>query len=81
MIIGNKVQTSVKKKHQNFTQIPPYKLIQQITYKCQLAGLKVIETDIVTPVKLLQLILSYQLNIKFLGVNESNVVYSEVQLV
>ena len=70
-----------KKKHQNFTQIPPYKLIQQITYKCQLAGLKVIETDIVTPVKLLHLSKSYQLNMKLMGVNESNVVYSGVQLV
>ena len=44
-----------KKNNQNFTQIPHYKLIQQITYKCQLAGVKVIETDIVTPVKLLHL--------------------------
>ncbi|MDE5077323.1 MAG: zinc ribbon domain-containing protein [Trichodesmium sp. St2_bin6] len=34
-----------KKNYQNFTPIPPYKLIQQITYKCQLAGLKVIETE------------------------------------
>ena len=44
-----------KKNNQNFTQIPHYKLIQQITYKCQLAGVKVIETDIVTPVKHLRL--------------------------
>ncbi|NET28823.1 transposase [Okeania sp. SIO1I7] len=34
-----------KKNNQNFTQIPHYKLIQQITYKCQLAGIKVIETE------------------------------------
>lgn len=34
-----------KKNNQNFTQIPHYKLIQQITYKCQLAGVKVIETE------------------------------------
>jgi len=40
-----------KKNNQNFTQIPHYKLIQQITYKCQLVGVKVIETDIVTQVK------------------------------
>ncbi|GGA40689.1 RNA-guided endonuclease TnpB family protein [Okeania sp. KiyG1] len=33
-----------KKNNQNFTQIPHYKLIQQITYKCQLVGVKVIET-------------------------------------
>lgn len=70
-----------KKNYQNFTPIPPYKLIQQITYKCQLAGLKVIETDIVTPVKLLHLSKSYQLNMKLMGVNKSNVVYSGVQLV
>ena len=70
-----------KKNNQNFTQIPHYKLIQQITYKCQLAGVKVIEMDIVTPVKLLHLINSHQLNMKLMGVNESNVVYSGVQLV
>ncbi|MCL2933584.1 MAG: IS200/IS605 family accessory protein TnpB-related protein [Trichodesmium sp. MAG_R03] len=70
-----------KKNNQNFTQIPHYKLIQQITYKCQLAGLKVIETDIVTPVKLLHLTKSSQLNMKLMGVNESKVVYSGVQLV
>ncbi|NET26797.1 transposase [Okeania sp. SIO1I7] len=34
-----------KKNNQNFTQIPHYKLIQQITYKCQLVGVKVIETE------------------------------------
>ena len=34
-----------KKNNQNFTQIPHYKIIQQITYKCQLAGIKVIETE------------------------------------
>ncbi|NEO53844.1 MAG: IS200/IS605 family element transposase accessory protein TnpB [Okeania sp. SIO3B5] len=34
-----------KKNNQNFTQIPHSKLIQQITYKCQLAGIKVIETE------------------------------------
>ncbi|NEQ77174.1 MAG: IS200/IS605 family element transposase accessory protein TnpB [Okeania sp. SIO2C9] len=34
-----------KKNNQNFTQIPHYKLIQQITYKCQLVGIKVIETE------------------------------------
>ncbi len=34
-----------KKNNQNFTQIPHYKLIQQITYKCQLAGIKVMETE------------------------------------
>ncbi|MGD1713891.1 RNA-guided endonuclease InsQ/TnpB family protein [Dapis sp. BLCC M172] len=34
-----------KKNNQNFTQIPHSKLIQQITYKCQLAGVKVIETE------------------------------------
>nr|WP_293110202.1 hypothetical protein [Okeania sp. SIO2F4] len=33
-----------KKNNQNFTQIPHYKLIQQITYKCELAGIKVMET-------------------------------------
>ncbi|NEO54661.1 MAG: IS200/IS605 family element transposase accessory protein TnpB [Okeania sp. SIO3B5] len=33
-----------KKNNQNFTQIPHGKLIQQITYKCQQAGVKVIET-------------------------------------
>ncbi|MDY7004590.1 MAG: IS200/IS605 family accessory protein TnpB-related protein [Cyanobacteriota bacterium] len=33
------------KNNQNFTQIPHSKLIQQITYKCQLAGIKVIETE------------------------------------
>ena len=70
-----------KKNNQNFTQIPHYKLIQQITYKCQLAGVKVIEMDIVTPVKLLHLINSHQLNMKLMVVNESNVVYSGVQLV
>ncbi|NET44996.1 transposase [Okeania sp. SIO2B3] len=34
-----------KKNNQNFTQIPHYKLIEQITYKCQLAGIKVMETE------------------------------------
>ncbi|NEN93308.1 MAG: IS200/IS605 family element transposase accessory protein TnpB [Okeania sp. SIO3H1] len=34
-----------KKNNQNFTQIPHGKLIQQITYKCQLAGVKVIEME------------------------------------
>ncbi|MDY7008662.1 MAG: transposase [Cyanobacteriota bacterium] len=34
-----------KKNNQNFTQIPHSKLIQQITYKCQLVGIKVIETE------------------------------------
>ncbi|WP_287526997.1 transposase [Okeania sp. SIO2C2] len=34
-----------KKNNQNFTQTPHYKLIQQITYKCQLVGIKVIETE------------------------------------
>ena len=34
-----------KKNNQNFTQIPHDKLIKQITYKCQLAGIKVIETE------------------------------------
>ena len=34
-----------KKNNQNFTQIPHYKLIQQITYKCELAGIKVMETE------------------------------------
>ncbi|MDJ0516226.1 MAG: transposase [Trichodesmium sp. MO_231.B1] len=34
-----------KKNNQNFTQIPHSQLIQQITYKCQLAGVKVIETE------------------------------------
>ena len=34
-----------KKNNQNFAKIPHYKLIQQITYKCQLAGIKVIETE------------------------------------
>jgi len=34
-----------KKNNQNFTQIPHYQLIQLITYKCQLAGVKVIETE------------------------------------
>nr|WP_293076031.1 transposase [Okeania sp. SIO3B5] len=34
-----------KKNNQNFTQIPHSQLIQQITYKCQLAGIKVIETE------------------------------------
>ncbi|WP_367267620.1 IS200/IS605 family accessory protein TnpB-related protein [Okeania sp. SIO2C9] len=33
-----------KKNNQNFTQIPHSKLIEQITYKCQLAGIMVIET-------------------------------------
>ncbi|NEO56881.1 MAG: hypothetical protein F6K54_29705 [Okeania sp. SIO3B5] len=44
MITGNKVQISAKKNNQNFTQIPHGKLIKQITYKCQQAGVKVIET-------------------------------------
>ncbi|WP_293063120.1 transposase [Okeania sp. SIO2B3] len=34
-----------KKNNQNFTQIPHDKLVKQITYKCQLAGIKVIETE------------------------------------
>ncbi|RQH23958.1 RNA-guided endonuclease InsQ/TnpB family protein, partial [Okeania hirsuta] len=34
-----------KKNNQNFTQIPHSKLIQQITYKCQLAGIKVMDTE------------------------------------
>ncbi|MDY7002532.1 MAG: transposase [Cyanobacteriota bacterium] len=34
-----------KRNNQNFTAIPHYKLVQQITYKCQLAGIKVIETE------------------------------------
>ncbi|NEQ74921.1 MULTISPECIES: RNA-guided endonuclease InsQ/TnpB family protein [Okeania] len=34
-----------KKNNQNFTQIPHDKLLKQITYKCQLAGIKVIETE------------------------------------
>ncbi|WP_293161973.1 IS200/IS605 family accessory protein TnpB-related protein [Okeania sp. SIO2C9] len=34
-----------KKNNQNFTQIPHCKLIQQITYKCELAGIKVMETE------------------------------------
>ena len=34
-----------KKNNQNFTQIPHYKPIQQITYKCKLAGFKIIETE------------------------------------
>ena len=34
-----------KKNNQNFTQITHYKLIQQITYKCKLAGFKIIETE------------------------------------
>ncbi|NEP84584.1 MAG: IS200/IS605 family element transposase accessory protein TnpB [Okeania sp. SIO3B3] len=34
-----------KKNNQNFTQIPHDKLVNQITYKCQLAGIKVIETE------------------------------------
>ncbi len=34
-----------KKNNQNFTQIPHSKLIKQITYKCQLVGIKVIETE------------------------------------
>ncbi|WP_293082839.1 IS200/IS605 family accessory protein TnpB-related protein [Okeania sp. SIO3B5] len=33
-----------KINNQKFTQIPHSKLIEQITYKCQLAGIKVIET-------------------------------------
>ncbi|NEN93243.1 MAG: IS200/IS605 family element transposase accessory protein TnpB [Okeania sp. SIO3H1] len=34
-----------KKNNQNFTQIPHDKLLKQIIYKCQLAGIKVIETE------------------------------------
>ncbi|NES88415.1 MAG: IS200/IS605 family element transposase accessory protein TnpB [Okeania sp. SIO2B9] len=34
-----------KKNNQNFTQIPHFKLVKQITYKCVLAGIKVIETE------------------------------------
>ncbi|GGA35905.1 RNA-guided endonuclease TnpB family protein [Okeania sp. KiyG1] len=34
-----------KINNQKFTQIPHSKLIEQITYKCQLAGIKVIETE------------------------------------
>ncbi|MDY7007789.1 MAG: transposase, partial [Cyanobacteriota bacterium] len=34
-----------KINNQKFTQIPHSKLIQQITYKCQLVGIKVIETE------------------------------------
>ncbi len=34
-----------KKNNQNFTQIPHDKLVKQIIYKCQLAGIKVIETE------------------------------------
>ena len=34
-----------KKNNQSFTQIPHAKLIDQITYKCQLAGIKVVVTE------------------------------------
>ncbi|GGA16856.1 IS200/IS605 family accessory protein TnpB-related protein [Okeania sp. KiyG1] len=34
-----------KKNNQNFTQIPHSQLVKQITYKCMLAGIKVIETE------------------------------------
>ncbi|NES64901.1 MAG: IS200/IS605 family element transposase accessory protein TnpB [Okeania sp. SIO2D1] len=34
-----------KKNNQNFTQIPHFQLVKQITYKCVLAGIKVIETE------------------------------------
>ena len=44
-------------------------------------GSKSLKPKKVTPVKLLHLSLSNQLNMKLMGVNESNVVYSGVQLV
>ena len=34
-----------KKNNQSFTQIPHARLIDQLTYKCQLAGIKVIVTE------------------------------------
>ena len=34
-----------KKNNQSFTQIPHARLIDQITYKCQLAGIKVVVTE------------------------------------
>jgi putative transposase len=34
-----------KRNNQQFTQIPHSKLVQQLTYKCQLVGVKVIETE------------------------------------
>ncbi|GGA40703.1 RNA-guided endonuclease TnpB family protein [Okeania sp. KiyG1] len=41
-----KQSTNIGKiNNQKFTQIPHCKLIEQITYKCQLAGIKVIETE------------------------------------
>ncbi|NEO48893.1 MAG: IS200/IS605 family element transposase accessory protein TnpB [Moorea sp. SIO4A3] len=34
-----------KRNNQQFTQIPHSKLVQQLTYKCQLVGIEVIETE------------------------------------
>ena len=34
-----------KRNNQNFVQIPFYKFIQQIEYKCRLKGIKVVETE------------------------------------
>ncbi|MGB3204120.1 MAG: transposase [Crinalium sp.] len=50
LVIGNNKQWKQdinigKCNNQNFVQIPHYKIIQQLTYKCQLAGIKVILTE------------------------------------
>ncbi len=50
LVIGNNKQWKTdinigKKNNQNFVQIPHYKFIQQLTYKAQLVGIKVIVNE------------------------------------